>query len=204
VNVDPRSIVREGYNAAASEYARWLDEEVVSLARPRYLDLFCGELSEGAEVLELGCGGGGPSSARLAERFSLTGVDISAGQIALARSRLPEVAFVEADMTRYERVPSSIDGVVALYSFIHLPEGELPSMLGRIAGWLRPNGLLLACFGARGAGTHFESEWLGGASMYWSGYAVEDTRGFILDAGLEVVITSVEVDLEGGEPAPFL
>ena len=48
----------------------------------------------GAPVLELGCGGGGPVTQRLAARFKLTGVDVSAHQIELARERVPTAEFV--------------------------------------------------------------------------------------------------------------
>ncbi|MDA0366299.1 MAG: class I SAM-dependent methyltransferase, partial [Chloroflexi bacterium] len=157
---DPRRIVADGYDAAADDYARWLVTGVVDTGRPKYLAHFCSRLPEGASVLELGCGGGGPTTAELARRFALTGVDLSSRQITLARERLPTATFVHADMTRFETPPSSVDGVAAFYSLIHLPYGELPAMFARIARWLRPGGVFVASLGARAGGEHVEREWL--------------------------------------------
>ena len=86
MTIDPRKLVANGYNAAAEAYAEWLTAEVVDPARERYLEVFAGLLAPGADVLGLGCGGGGPTTLALAERFMLTGLDISERQVALARS----------------------------------------------------------------------------------------------------------------------
>jgi hypothetical protein len=141
---------------------------------------------------------------RLAGQFVYTGIDVSRSQVELARARLPGATFIEADMMQYEIAKSSIDGAVAFYSLIHLPQGELPGMLARIAGWLRPHGAFVACFGARGTGEHIEPTWLAGAPMYWSGYTPEETVRFIDGAGLSIVESSIESDFEDGEETPFL
>ena len=43
-------------------------------------------------VLDLGCGAGVPIARRLAERYKVTGVDISERQIMLVRRNVPKVA----------------------------------------------------------------------------------------------------------------
>jgi SAM-dependent methyltransferase len=204
VTTDPRDIVRKGYDLAAAEYARWLTTSVVDAARPKYQERFCELLPEGSTVLELGCGGGGPTTERFAQRFALTGIDISKTQVELSRSRLPSATFIEADMTQFVAAPSSFDGIAAFYSLIHLPQGELPGMLARISRWLRPGGVFVASIGARGTGEHFEPDWLAGAAMYWSGYSQDDTMRFLQEAGLMVIEATAEAHLEEGEEAPFL
>src|SRR5687767_8488307 len=187
MTIDPREIVTRGYDAAADAYAEWVSESVSDPGRSEYEDRFCALLSEGAAVLELGCGGGGPTTAKLSERFRLTGIDISESQIALARARLPASSFVRADMTHFEAAPSSFDGIAAFHSLIHLPQGELPAMLGRAFDWLKPGGVFVASFGARGSGEHFEPSWLAGQPMYWSGYTAEDIGRFMDDAGFTTI-----------------
>jgi len=135
MSTDPREIVEAGYNVAADDYAHWVAGNV-DPGRAKYLDLFCDRLPAGARVMDLGCGGGGRTTERLASRFALTGIDLSATQIERSRARLPSATFVQADMTRFEVAPGSFDGVAAFYSLIHLPYGELPSMMVRLAGWL--------------------------------------------------------------------
>ena len=51
--------------------------EVVGDPRREWEDDLAARLEPGARVLELGCGGGTPETQRLAQRFALTGVDIS-------------------------------------------------------------------------------------------------------------------------------
>ena len=202
---DPRQIVAQGYDAAAEEYPRWIAAHVVDTARARYQESFSALLAQGSSVLELGCGGGGPTTEYFAQRFVLTGIDVSERQVALARERVPMATFVQADMTRFASASSSFDGVAAFYSLIHLPYGELPAMLARISTWLREGGVLVASFGARGhsGGEHVEADWLGGAPMYWSGYPLEDYIRFLEEAGLSVIEANVETNIEDGQAAPF-
>lgn len=204
MNLDPREIVRRGYDAAAAEYEAWRATSVADDVRVEWLTGFSDLVRRRAPVLELGCGGGGPNSAYLAERYALTGIDISASQVARARDRVPGATFIEADMTRWTAPEASFAGVAAFYSLIHLPQGELPTMLGTIAEWLAPGGVFVANFGARGAGEHFEPAWFPGVAMYWSGYAVEETMRFVESAGLAPVRWSVQSHLEEGQEAPFL
>lgn len=49
------------------------------------MEILRAALPEGARVLELGCGSGNITTRRLAERFIVTGMDISARQIELAQ-----------------------------------------------------------------------------------------------------------------------
>ena len=108
-------------------------------------------LPDGAAVVDLGCGAGVPTTARLAERFAVTGVDISAEQLLRARRLVPGARFVHADMTAFDPGEASVDGVIACYSLTHLPADHQPAMLQRIASWLRPGGAVLASLGRAAA-----------------------------------------------------
>ncbi len=80
-------------------------------------------LPGGAAVIELGCGSG-TAAAVLADGRTYTGVDISAGQLALARERLPGETFLHGDLTRISFPDGTFDAVVALYVFNHVPQVE--------------------------------------------------------------------------------
>jgi SAM-dependent methyltransferase len=202
---DPREIVARGYDAAAVEYGQWAARNVIDPARTIYQERFCGLLLQNSAVLELGCGGGGPTTERLAQRFALTGIDISSTQVRLARERVSLATFRQADMTHATFAPSSFDGIAAFYSLIHLPYGELPAMLVRVAAWLRPGGVFVASLSGRDeSGEHFADDWLAGSPMYWSGYGLAETRRFIEEAGLTILEANVETNIEDGQPAPFL
>src|SRR6266545_6130534 len=139
---NPKEIVARGYDAIALRYAEWAGA-VVSPALDwlRELD---SRLPDGADVVELGCGRGVPGTRELARRHRVTGVDISAVQIELARHHVPEASFVRADATELEIAPASFDAVAALYLFGHVPAAEQPDLIARIGSWLRPGGLFLS------------------------------------------------------------
>jgi trans-aconitate methyltransferase len=88
--------VAETYDAVADRFADWRDE-IVGDPRSSWLDALASRLTDGAPVLELGCGAGEKDTKSLAERFAVTGVDISVEQIAQARASIPGAAFVDAD-----------------------------------------------------------------------------------------------------------
>jgi ubiquinone/menaquinone biosynthesis C-methylase UbiE len=94
---DSKRIVAAGYDRIAERYASWA-AGIHDAARERATHLLLDALPPGAAVLELGCGNGLPTAKRLAERFLVTGVDISARQVALARRHVPSAVFQQADM----------------------------------------------------------------------------------------------------------
>jgi SAM-dependent methyltransferase len=203
VHGDPRRIVADGYNRIAGRYAQWSRDEVVDEARPRYLTLLLDSLHPAADVLELGCGGGVPTTQQLAGRFRLTGVDISERQIELAREAVPNATFVGDDMTRVSFPLASFDAIASFYAFNHLPYGELPGLLSRIADWLRPSAVLVSALACRYDPGSVEADWLG-APMYFSGYAPGDSRRFVEEAGLSIISMQPEPIIEDGRPTQFL
>lgn len=200
--MDPKEIVAQGYDQIAAWYAEWAPSVRVE-ERAHYTNVLLETLPESAETFELGCGSGLPTTRRLAERFHVTGVDISGQQIGLARQHLPDVNFVHADMTTLNLPPSSFDGVAAFYAITHVPREKHQKLLNSIVRWLRPGGLLVASMGAKQSAGDVEEEWLG-APMYFSHFDAETNRRFVEQAGLQVVTASVEVAEEDGEGVPFL
>jgi SAM-dependent methyltransferase len=191
---DPKEVVARGYDAIALRYAKWAGQiESPAIAWVRDLDV---RLPDGSDVLELGCGRGVPATRELARRHRVTGVDISAVQIELARHHVPEASFVHADATELEIAPASLDAVVALYLFGHLPAGEQPALIGRIGDWLRPGGLLLATFGA-GEGGEEVVDWLG-APMFFGSLGRDAYVPLVREAGLEPLRDEVVPQHEPG------
>ena len=103
----------------------------------------------GSDVLDLGCGAGVPMTRALAAGRRVTGVDLSARQIELARADVPDATFLQADMTALDLPAASLDAVVAFYSLTHVPRADLPALLDAIHRWLRPGGVLVATMGAQ-------------------------------------------------------
>ena len=171
--------------------------------RERYVGVLLQELPPGARVLELGCGAGVPIARALAQRFDVTGVDISARQIELARQHVPQARFVQADMAQLDLPPESYDGIAAFYALFHIPREQQPRLLANIASWLRPGGLLVATMGIRASKGDVEEDWLG-APMYWSSYDSETNVRLVREAGLEIVQAREETVEEHGEQVDIL
>ena len=150
-------------------------------------------------MLDLGCGSGIPMTARLAERFAVTGVDISRQQVARARRNVPSAAFICSDMAALQLMPASFDAVFASYSLIHVPRHLQPELLRSICEWLRPGGILVTTMLARGAEADYSRDWLG-APMYWSGFDAEENRRMVASAGFRILSATEEtaVEAEGG------
>jgi cyclopropane fatty-acyl-phospholipid synthase-like methyltransferase len=200
--MDPKRIVAEGYDAMAERYLAWSDLRP-SPTRLRYLALALGLIPPGSEVLELGCGAGIPMTAALADGRTVTGVDISATQLEMARRNVPSAAFIQADMTTIAFEPARFDAVVAFYSLTHVPRDEQGELLERIRGWLRPGGLFLASMGADDEPGDVEADWLG-VDMYFSHFGAKANRRLVERAGLIVERAELAVEPEDRHDARFL
>ncbi len=193
---DPREIVRRGYDALSYRY------RADDAGEGHYAGWLAGlreRVPAGGAVLDLGCGAGVPVARALAAGgFRVTGVDVSEVQIRRARRLVPGARFLRADATRVELPAGSFDAVACLYTLIHLPLDEQPVLLGRIAGWLRPGGWLLATTGQQ-AWTGTEDDWLGGsATMWWSHADAATYRDWLGRAGLEVTAQDFVPEGDGG------
>jgi SAM-dependent methyltransferase len=160
-------------------------------------------LLPGTRVLELGCGVGVPTTQRLAQRFAVTGVDISAQHIALARRNVPAATCIQADMAALDFPPAGFDAVAACYSIIHVPREEHAALLHDIATWLRPGGLLVAAMGAGSTEAAIEQDWLG-VPMFFSHFDGATNRRLVEDAGLRIISAREETADEDGVPVTFL
>jgi SAM-dependent methyltransferase len=198
---DPKALVARSYDQIALRYAAWRVEGNPAM---RFVRELGARLPQGADVLELGCGRGVPVARELAKRHRVTGVDISAAQVELARHHVPEATFVHADYTALDVAPSSFDAVVAILTITHVPRREHAALLQRIAGWLRPGGFLLCSLGVGDTPDAVEEDWLG-APMFFSHFDAETNRGLVRAAGFESLLDEiVAMHEEGHGEARFL
>src|SRR4051794_8306406 len=176
-------MVAAGYDRMADRFAEWA-AGVEQDPRERFIASVEQALAPGSDVLELGIGAGVESSRRLAERFRLTGVDLSEQQLRRAAVALPEAVLVQDDIATVDFPDGSFDAVVSLYALNHLPREHLAPLVERAARWLRPGGWLLATFGA-GDLPGWSGPWLG-VPMFFSGYPAARNTELVRDAGLSV------------------
>jgi SAM-dependent methyltransferase len=198
---DPRTkLVGRGYDAMIDTWETW-SAQVTDDPRHEFTADLASRLPDGARVLELGCGGGTRETKTLAERFRLTGVDLSQRQLERARTRVPNAEFVQRDLTTIDFDPASFAAVVAYYVFNHVPRELLAPVFARIHGWLADGGYFMAALGAADL-----EAWTGdflGAPTFFSGFPPETNTRLLHEAGFELVRDEVVAITEPEGPVSF-
>lgn len=95
----------------------------------------------GKQVLEIGCGTGRHTQKLLAAGNTVVGLDLSAGMLAVARSKLPDtrLTLVHADFMTYDGLPQR-QFEAALSSLVVEHIRDLPRFFARVAQALKPGG----------------------------------------------------------------
>ncbi len=189
-------LVEEGYNKIASKY----QSERGSFDSLIELKQFAQLLSPGSKVLDVGCGAGVPVTRFLVdEGFSVTGVDISEGMLALAKKHVPEAKFIKSDMNEISISNNSFDGLVSFYAIIHVPKEKHANLFKEFHKILKPEGTMLISLGR----TEWEevAEYFG-AKLFWSHYGREQSLSLVKEAGFEIIFE--EVRERGGEKTYFI
>jgi cyclopropane fatty-acyl-phospholipid synthase-like methyltransferase len=199
------SVVREGYDAIAPRYAGYA---AIPTEHPRHewLQMLLNKLRPTSRVLELGCGPGVPTAAALvAAGHDVVGIDISSGQLALAREQVPSATFVHADFLSVAFEAGEFDAVVALYSMTHVPRHHYAALFERIHTWLDPGGWFLATLGTGDSSGWLEEDFLGfGATSWTNSFEPATTERILRDAGLFLESVAVVEHLEQWGPERWL
>ena len=117
----------------------------------------------------------------------MTGIDVSARMLELAERKAPRVRFVKMDMRKMDFDRETFDGVVSLYSIIHVPRRSHRRILTRFRELLKPNGFLLLATGWSDY-VGMEDNWLGtGTKMFWSHFGKEANLEMIKQVGFRVL-----------------
>ncbi len=121
----------------------------------------------------------------------MTGIDVSARMVEMAKRQVPEGEFFQADMMQASFDDASFDAVVAYFSLLMLPKSDVAVMLGRIHGWLRSGGLFslgMVNFDADAAPVEFM-----GQRIRVTGYPPDGLADAILQSKLTLIsLQSVE------------
>lgn len=136
---------KRSYDAAADDYAEWIQGELATKPWDRAVLTTFAELVKGP-VADVGCGTGRITAFLNDLGVAAHGIDLSPGMIAAARRTYPTLRFTEGSMTALDIEDGTLGGVVAWYSTIHIPDPELPSVLTEFHRVLTPGGHLQLAF----------------------------------------------------------
>jgi SAM-dependent methyltransferase len=133
------------YDAEAAAFVERREEKYAD-----QLEAFIRKVGRGADVLELGCGGGHDAEIMLAAGVNVFATDGSAELAARAEKRLGRPVRV----MRFDELDAreAFDGVWANRSLLHVQIEELPGLLERIWRAMRPGAHFFASYKAGDGG----------------------------------------------------
>jgi SAM-dependent methyltransferase len=155
------------YDAVAAAYADQFSDELRHKPLDRaLLTAFAEQVRPRASrprVWDVGCGPGQVTAFLAGLGLDAAGVDLSAGMVAQARARHPELDFRTGSMTSLPAPDGCWDGLVSFYALIHLiDDAGARTALAEFRRVLADGGLLLLAVHA-GEEVRHSTEWFGAA-----------------------------------------
>jgi ArsR family transcriptional regulator len=153
-------------------------------------------------VGDLGCGTGQVAAALAPFVAQVIAVDRSEEMLQAARRRLRDCENVEIRRGELEALPiddNALDAATLLLVLHHLPDPAV--VIGEAARVLRPGGRLLICDML----PHDREEYRQQMGHVWLGFAEDQMRRLLADAGLDYVrVVPLATDPEAKGPALFV
>ena len=178
---------------------KFFADRSTALREKKFLDLALAGVPPGAKVLDFGCGTGRPIGEHLVAReFAVTGVDGSAGMLALARHTMPTARLVQARMEEVE-LTDTFAAIVAWDSLFHIDRAHHAAIYEKLARWIAPGGrLLLSSGGTADAG--FTSE-MHGHTFFYSSWTPDEVARLLAAAGFVVELSEIDQPYDRGHVA---
>jgi len=142
----PKSI-RASYDSVASAYVKHVSAELAQKPLDRHLlNRFAEEIRDRGTVGDLGCGPGHVARYLHDQGVQMLGLDLSPEMVRWEMQLNPGMTFRVGDIRALDLADSSLTGIVAFYSVIHLDPSELEVAFREFRRVLAPTGLLLLSF----------------------------------------------------------
>ena len=140
---------RTSYDTVAVSYADLLRGALADAPYERGVLGIFAELvrANGAgPVADVGCGPGRLTAYLHGLGLDAFGIDLSPAMIDVARRDHPGLRFEVGTMTDLDLADSSVCGLLAWFSLIHIPDDEIPKVLAHFHRVLRPEGAVVLAF----------------------------------------------------------
>lgn len=158
-------LTRCSYDTLARDYAAHFRGDLDGKPLDRALLAAFAELvlaSGGGPVVDAGSGTGRATAHLHTLGLDVSGIDLSPRMVEVARESYPAVRFDVGSMTELNLPDHSLNGLLAYYSIIHIPDERLPALFTEFHRVLAPGGYLLLAFQVGDGSLHL-SEALGHA-----------------------------------------
>ncbi len=196
--------VRSSYDMVAETYAKKFFDELSRKPFDRQLlDEFAAALPARG-VLDVGCGPGHVAGYLSERGLEATGVDLSPAMVEIARRLNPKIPFHVADMRELPAADSSVGGVAAFYSVIHIPRKNVPAVLVEFRRVLILSGrLLVAVHG--GSGTITTQDFMGKKAPFEATlFEKDELVDLVTSSGFEVTTATIRAPYDFESQTPRL
>jgi len=192
-----KKIVKEGYETN-SYFEKYRKNKGLTNFEILFLDEFIELLSVGSQVLDWGSGPGVPYDLYLSQNnISITGIDISQKHINIAKKNVPDAKYYLGDFCDFDYGDKQYDGIISLYSIIHVPRDDQANLFKKAHGLLKTRGIALFTIGVNDK-SKTRDDFCDG-KMAWSHYKYNITLEMIENAGFKIIKTDNEFGHESDE-----
>ena len=126
------------YNLIASDYHAHHAGKLVSQEQ---LEEFMSMINAPAQVLDIGSGPG-HDAGFLAEKYSVTGIEMSRRFYEIAKYENPDVDFINADVITHDLGTNKFKGIWARDAIHHIPDSEIDNVFNKMFNALVDGGVL--------------------------------------------------------------
>lgn len=142
------------------------------------------QVGAGGRILDVGCGTGAAMAWFEARGLRVTGLDLSAAMLALARGRTTG-PLVQAMLQRQPLAPARFDAAWCSASLLHVPKRELPLALQELRRVVRAGGLVMISL-QLGDGERWDGGYVEGVLRFFARYQPDELRALLAASGLAI------------------
>ncbi|MFC1564845.1 class I SAM-dependent methyltransferase [candidate division KSB1 bacterium] len=180
--------IRSSYDTVAEKYAELYYNELEKKPFDRnLLERFADLVRDKGPVCDMGCGPGQIARFLKDSGIDAFGIDLSPGNIELARKLNPDIEFTTGDMMELEIEDDSWAGIAAFYSIIHIPRDKITDTLSELNRALKPGGILLMSFHLGSEILLIEELWGEDVCFEFYYFKKEEIEKSVLAAGFNIM-----------------
>ncbi|PIN68940.1 hypothetical protein COV93_07405 [Candidatus Woesearchaeota archaeon CG11_big_fil_rev_8_21_14_0_20_43_8] len=181
-------ITIDSYDRTVEAYA----ENTAGMHPMHISKIFISYLSDGASILDLGCGPGRDVGIFADRGYNVTGVDLSKKMIGYARKQVTNAKFSVMDIKSLAFVGNSFDGVWACMSFLHVPKENIEQGLGEVHRVLKPEGVFYLGLKVGNEEALKPDNRYGGVEKFWSFYQKDEIEWLLTRVGFSILESEIE------------
>lgn len=138
--MDKNQLAVGTYNKIAQIYT---NQYFLDSSDHHFLDKFSSMLPQNAKVLDVGCGPGQHVKYLSEKGYDVIGIDLSEKMVEIAKNKVPNTKFEVMDMKSLTFDNDTFDGIICMYSLIHIPTLDIVPTLKGFSKVLKPKGKLM-------------------------------------------------------------